>query len=126
MKKKAIQTISFLFCLFLSFSTYAQEKKLNPALYAGNWSFTVADAPYGYDKGTAKLFMEEDALKGEFKLGEAMLKVNSFTEKEDGYSCTVNIDGYPIDIMIHYKDRKLTGRADDGYNYYTITFTKVK
>lgn len=124
MKKNLLKLTAFLFCLCFSVSLVAQEKKLNPAPFVGEWSFTVSDAPYGYDKGDAKLFLEEGKLKGEFKLSDATLKVNSFTEKADGFLCTVYVEGYPVDILLTHKDGKLSGRGDDGSQYYPITFKK--
>lgn len=126
MKRNLMKLTTLLFCLSLCVSLVAQEKKLDPKAYAGQWSFTVADGPYGYDKGVAKLFVEEGQLKGEFKLSEATLKVNSFAEKAEGYLCTVSVDGYPIDVLLTHREGKLTGRADDGSEYYPITFTRIE
>lgn len=126
MKRELLKLTTLLFCLTLSLSLYAQDKKEIPAGYIGEWAFTVSDAPYGYEKGTAKLFSEEGMLKGEFKLAGSTMKVNSFTAKDNGYLCTVYVDGYPIDVTVSLKDKKLTGKADDGNQTYNITFTKAE
>jgi len=126
MKRNLLKLTAFLFCLSFCTSLVAQEKKLNPKPFVGEWSFAVSDAPYGYEKGVAKLFLEEEQLKGEFNLGSSTLKVNTFTEKDEGYLCTVYVDGYPIDILLTHKEGKLSGRADDGSQYYAISFKKVE
>lgn len=124
MERKFLKLTTLLFCLTLSFSLYAQDKKEIPAGYAGEWAFTVSDAPYGYEKGTATLLVEEGTLKGEFKLGGSTMKVNSFTAKDAGYMCTVYIDGYPVDVILSLKEGKLVGKANDGQSDYGITFSK--
>lgn len=126
MKRILSKLTVFLFCLSFCTLVVAQDKKLNPAAYIGEWSFTVSDAPDGYDKGTTKLFLEEEQLKGEFKMGASTLKVNTFTEKPEGYLCTIYVDGYPIEILLTHKEGKLSGRADDGSQYYAISFEKIK
>lgn len=125
MKSNLSKLATLLFCMVLSISLFAQEKKQKITPYLGDWSFVVSDAPYGYDKGTARIFMEENNLKGEFKLAGSTMKVNSFTEKNDGYSCTVYIDGYPIDVTLVYKNNKLSGQADDGNQTYNIALKKA-
>jgi len=124
MKKNLIKISSLLFCLMLTLSAFAQEKKNDPALYAGSWKFTVSNAPYGYENGTAEFRVEEGVLQGEFKMSGGTIKVNSFTEKDTGYSSKIYVEGYPIDVTLTYKDNKPVGKADDGYKDYAITFTK--
>jgi len=110
------------FCVTL----FAQDKEKDLTKYAGEWTFKVADAPYGYENGTAVLQINEGKLTGEFKLSGSSMKVNSFKDDKDGYSCVVYVDGYPVDVKIFYKDNKLSGTADADDLLYPITFTRTK
>lgn len=126
MERTQLKLTTLLFCLCLSLSLFAQEKKLDPTPFIGEWIFDVPDAPYGYEKGTGKLFLEEDVLKGEFQIGGSTMKVNSFIGKPDSYSGTVYIDGYPVIVTLSLKDGKVTGKADDGNTVYQTNFTRTK
>jgi hypothetical protein len=125
MKRNLFRLSTFLLCLSFCVLLAAQERKPDPSVFAGDWSFTVSGAPDGYEKGTAKFFLEENQLKGEFKLGDSTLRVNAFTEKPEGYICTVYIESYPFEILLTHAKGEFLGRADDGSQYYAISFKKM-
>lgn len=126
MKRSLLKLTAFVFFLSFCVTVVAQEKKLDPKPIVGNWTFTVADVPYGYEKGTAKFSVEKELLKGEFTIEGSSKMAATFTAKAEGYLCTVYVDGYPIEILLTYKEGKLTGRADTGDEYFPISFTKVE
>jgi len=124
--KRMIQLFLPLLMLSLFSLNLAAQNEAGIQQYAGNWSFTVQDAPYGYEGGTAVLKVIEGKLTGEFKLGEQTLKVNEFKSTETGYSTQITVDGYPVDIRLTFKDSKLQGTAEVDNMNMPISFIKAK
>lgn len=126
MKTHLSKAVAFLFCIMISVTLFAQEKKIDLTNYAGEWTFKVTDAPYGYENGTASIQVSDGKLSGEFKINGSPMKVNSFKEENGAYSCVVYVDGYPVNVKLHYKDNQLTGTADADDTLFPITFAKVE
>lgn len=126
MKQNIIKAICLSLCMLFSFSLSAQNAKPNPSRFVGDWSFSVPDAPYGYQDGTGVMKLTEGKLTAEFKLAGSTLKVNTFKELEDGYSCTVYVDGYPVDVVLKWKQDVLTGSADFDGELLPVKFKKTE
>lgn len=125
MKRNLVKATGAILCLLLSLSVYAQNKNVNAAKYAGDWTFTVSEAPYGYESGKATIQYVNGSLSGEFTLNGSKMKVDSFKESEDYFSGVVYVDGYPVNVKLYYKDNQITGTADTDGMIFPLTFKKV-
>lgn len=120
-QKGVLLFISMLFTITLS----AQGNQQDASKYVGNWTVSIPDAPYGYQSGTVTLKVTDGKLNGEFKVDNSTMKVDSFKETNEGYSCTVYVDGYPVNISLKLKDGIPSGVADAEGMIMPITFKKA-
>lgn len=126
MKQNILKVVFLSLCMLFSLSLSAQDTKPDPTKFVGEWIFSVPEAPYGYQDGTTTLQLSEGKLTGEFKLTGTTMKVNAFKELKDGYSCTITVDGYPVDIVLKWKDGTLTGTADADGDLLPIRFKRAE
>lgn len=124
MKKRVLQSVGLLFCLMLSLSLYAQDKKPDAAKFVGEWVVSIPDAPYGYQDATAVMELKEGKMVAEFTMNGAKMKVNNLKEAGEGYTCSVDVDGYPVYLTLFLKEGKLQGTAEADGSLLTMNFKK--
>ncbi|OAV75981.1 hypothetical protein Barb7_00345 [Bacteroidales bacterium Barb7] len=106
MVKNMLKMVGTLMCLMICLSVSAQEKKQDVTKYAGSWTFSAPEAPYGYQDGTVVLEAAgEGKLAGIFIVDNYAYKAE-FKETENGFAGSLDVDGYPTDIVLTLKDGK--------------------
>jgi len=112
---------STLLCVLFSVALYAQDNNS----IAGEWAYSAAGAPEGYETGLLRLVQDGDQLTGEFVIGGETGKLYHL-RKEDGiYKCIVYVLDYPVNITFSRKGDGLEGTSEAEGAVNPIAFKRV-
>lgn len=111
-------------CLMLLGTTlYAQDK---PEKLTGLWSFSTADVPEGFDKGTFRFDEKDGKLTATVTMGSGELLIDDIEEKDEGYICRFNIQGADVELKMKRNGEKIEGTASAENLSFPISLTQVK
>lgn len=119
MKTNARKIVYTLMCMMLCISLYAQKGSI-----VGNWSYSAPDAPYGYDYGTMLIKQADGKLTGEVNIQGSIIKINEIKQEGKTYTCTVYVDGYPLEVKLKQKGKIFEGTVDDGQTPMALTLKR--
>jgi len=108
--------------MILCASLYAQNDTKKSII--GDWSYSAPSAPYGYDNGTMSIKQTDGKLVGEVNIQGSIIKINEIKEDGGTYTCTVYVDGYPLDVKLKQKGDIFEGTADDGQTPMALTLKR--
>ena len=113
-------------CLIISMTTFGQSSTSNNAPLKGTWSYSVADVPSGYEKGTIEFKQVEDKLTGILKNGSGTFNIREIKKENQAYTSTFYVDGSEVKMTLEQKADKITGLVKvEGWDI-PITLTPVK
>lgn len=121
MKTNVRRMVYTLMCMMLCVSLYAQKGSI-----VGDWSYSAPSAPYGYDNGTMSIKQADGKLTGEVNIQGSIIKINEIKQEGETYTCTVYVDGYPLDVKLKQNGEMLEGTADDGQTPMALTLKRKK
>lgn len=122
MRTTLYKILCILLCALFTLAVYAQDK---PAGIVGEWNYTAAGAPSGYDTGVLKIKSENGKLTGEAVMSGQAVKINEIRKEGEAYKCTVYVDGYPVNVILRQKGDGLEGSSEVDGDVNPITFKRV-
>lgn len=126
MKTQITKPLFLICCIFFSITTWAQENKDQKVELRGVWTYSVPDAPHGYQDGTIEFKNTDEKLTAMAKIGGSSYTINDITLKESQYSCSLYVDGSNVKITLKPGSKEITGTAvADGWEM-PITLTPQK
>ncbi len=90
----------------------------------GIWTVQVTDAPEGFQHYTVHIKKSGNQLKADIKGGDADVKDQIFTVKDNVLSASVYIGEY-VDLRIWEEKNGLTGSAQTSQGTFKLVFKKV-
>jgi len=123
MNTKLIKVLLTCCCLICCMTVFAQ----NATPLRGVWSFSLPDAPDGYQKGTIEFKQVEDKLTATAKMTYGTYTIREIKKDDQKYTCSLYVDGGNATITFEPKTTNLiTGIVKvDGWEM-PITLTPVK
>ena len=124
MKTQLTKVVAIVICLTFGLSVYAQ-KKVNGKL-KGTWTYSLPDAPYGYQDGTIE-FKESDGKQTAIvKIQSNTIDVKEIKKDGDTYKCSLFVDGADVNVTFEPGTDKITGLVTaDGWEM-PLTLTPKK
>lgn len=110
MKKHSILLTLFIALIASQpFNLHAQSQ-VSPII--GEWIYEVADAPYGYEKGSL-IFSEKDGQTiCVIKLEAGELPVSNLKIEKEKVTFTTYVDSNTINVNLTLEKNKMTGKVD--------------
>lgn len=121
---KKLVGIFFTLSLILIGSTSPLKAEVKNKQLLGEWVYEVADAPYGYEKGSL-IFAEKDGKTVcTIKLEAGELPAENLKIDGNKISFSALVEGSTVAIELTHEKDKLTGKADSPEGPKTITAKK--
>ncbi len=109
----------------ISFLFLATAVKAGDPL-AGEWAFSVTQAPWEYSKGKILIDTDEDGLPvGKIVFDSGIeVRIARITQEENKVTMDVYVEGYPVRTVLDFEDDELKGFTEtpDG----TIPFSATR
>jgi hypothetical protein len=126
MNTQLIKGFITLCCLAFCMTVAAQNSPNNDSPLKGTWTFSLPDAPDGYEKGTIEFKQVEDKLTANVKTANGNFTIREIKKVEQQYTCTFYVDGGNVTINFEPKADAITGIVKvDGWEM-RMTMTPVK
>jgi hypothetical protein len=120
---KATAIFSF---LLLTMAVYAGAMDANSDKLKGNWSYSLPDAPYGYQDGSIEFKETDGKLTAVARVGTASYTIKEIKKEGDTYHCSLLVDGSEVKVSIKPDKEELTGTViADGWEM-PVTFKKIQ
>jgi len=126
MNTQLIKGFFTLCCLAYCLTAFAQNRTNNDTPLQGLWSYSLPDAPDGYQKGTIEFKQVEGKLTGSVKTSYGNYTIREIKKDNQQYTCSLYVDGAEANIKFEQKEGKLTGIVKvDGWEM-PMSLTPVK
>ena len=120
--KKIIFALVVLFSMTFVFNLTAQNK--NKAV--GVWKYEVAQAPYGYEKGTLEIKELKNELMGEVKFNSGnSVKLQKMTMSNDTLRAKVLVESESVDVVAKLSQTKMEGSVNTSMGKMSLKADKV-
>jgi len=121
-----IKSLLIICCLFCGLTAFAQNSTNNNTTLKGTWSYSVPDAPYGYEKGTIEFKQVEGKLTATLKNVNGSYNLRDIKKDNQQYTSTFYVDGNEVKASFTPQTDKITGIVKvEGYDL-PITLTPIK
>ena len=88
--------------------------------FVGGWSYTVANAPQGYEKGFLVIVKEGDGYKVQVQIGGANLLGENVKVSGKTISFDVTIEGGKVAVELTVKGDTISGKSTSSEGTYSI------
>lgn len=120
--KKMFFALVVLFSMTFVFNLTAQNKKK----VVGLWKYEVAQAPYGYEKGTLEVKGLKKELSGEVKFNSGdIVKLQKMTISNDTLRANVYVDSENVDVVAKIGNTKMEGFVNTSMGKMILKADKV-
>lgn len=126
MKTQMTKTLAIFGFLLFTMAVYAGTMETAKDKLKGNWSYSLPDAPYGYQDGIIEFKETDGQLTAVAKIGNSTYDIKEIKKEGDTYHCSLYVDGSDVKVSIKPDKEKLTGIVlADGWEM-PITFKPIK
>ncbi|MDR0750890.1 MAG: hypothetical protein LBF62_15145 [Tannerellaceae bacterium] len=126
MKTQLAKTAAILGFLFITMAAYAGTMDANNDKLKGNWSYSLPDAPYGYQDGSIEFKETDGKLTAVARIGTSSYTIKEIKKEGDTYHCNLSVDGSDVKVSIKPDKEELRGTViADGWEM-PVTFKKIK
>lgn len=126
MKTKITKALAVLCCMLFCLTAYAGTTETNNDKLKGSWTYSLPDAPYGYQDGSIEFKETDGKLTGVAKIGDSTYNINEVKKEGDSYNCSLYVDGSDIKVSIKPDKDGLSGTViADGWEM-PVTFKPIK
>ena len=103
-------------CLVICMTATAQNSSANDTPLKGKWTYSLPDAPDGYEKGTLEFKQVDDKLTATVTTANGTFTIREIKKVEQQYTCTLYVDGANVSINFEPKEETITGLVKvDGW-----------
>ncbi|MDR1201156.1 MAG: hypothetical protein LBL58_05925 [Tannerellaceae bacterium] len=126
MKTQITKVVAIFSFLFFTMAVYAGTMGANSDKLKGNWSYSLPDAPYGYQDGSIEFKEVDGKLTAVARVGTSSYTIKEIKKDGDTFHCGLLVDGNEVKVSIKADKEELTGTVTaDGWEM-LITFKKIK
>ncbi len=93
--------------------------------FVGGWSYTVEDAPEGYETGLLVIVKEGDSYKVQVQIGSGALLGDNVKVSGNTISFDVMVEGGKVAVTLTAKGDAITGKSTSSEGSYTIKGEKT-
>jgi hypothetical protein len=126
MKTQITKALAIFGFLFVTMAVYAGAMDTNSDKLKGNWSYSVPDAPYGYQDGSIEFKETDGKLTAVARIGTSSYTIKEIKKEGDTYHCNLWVDGSNVKVSIKPDKEGLTGKAIADGREMPVTFKKIK
>ncbi|MDR0845440.1 MAG: hypothetical protein LBN71_09470 [Tannerella sp.] len=129
MKVQLTKGIITLFCLMLTLTAYSQNqtaKQADKKTLSGIWTYSLPDAPYGYQDGTIEFKQVEGKLAAVLKVGDTPYQIKEIKKDGNNYKSNFYVDGNEVSVKLIPGNGKITGNVTIGDYDMPVTLTPKK
>ncbi|MGV8964067.1 MAG: hypothetical protein ACOH2V_11905 [Candidatus Saccharimonadaceae bacterium] len=120
--KKLLFTLFVVFSISLVFNLTAQNKKKA----IGVWKYEVAQAPYGYDKGTLEIKDHKNEFSGVIKFNSGnSVELQKISMSNDTLRANVFVDSENVSIVAKISNSKMEGFVNTSMGNMSLKADKV-
>lgn len=92
----------------------------------GDWKYEVAQAPYGYNKGTISIAEQKNVLSGEVKFDSGYsVKLQDVSLQNDTLKMGVYVESEFVNVITKLKGNKMEGTVDSSQGKMPIKADKI-
>ncbi|MDR2233575.1 MAG: hypothetical protein LBE56_10690 [Tannerella sp.] len=113
-------------CLIFSINVSGQTAAGNPLPLKGKWSYSVADVPDGYDRGTIEFKQIDGKTAATLKNGNGTYDIKEIKQVNQQYTTVFYVDGAEVSMSFDPKPDKITGICSVDGNDIPMTLLPVK
>lgn len=125
MKTQITKVFAIFSFLLFTMAVYAGTMNSNSNKLKGNWSYSLPDAPYGYQDGSIEFKETDGKLTAVVKIGNSTHTINEIKKDGDTYRCSLYVDGSDVKVAIKPDKEELKGTVvADGWEM-PVTFKKL-
>jgi hypothetical protein len=126
MKTQITKALAIFGFLFVAMAVYAGTMDSNSDKLKGNWSYSVPDAPYGYQDGRIEFKEADGKLTAVAHIGTSSYTIKEIKKEGDTFYCSLFVDGSGVKVSIKPDKEELTGIViAEGWEM-PVTFKKIK
>jgi hypothetical protein len=126
MKTQIAKAAAIFGFLFVTMAVYAGTMDSNSDKLKGNWTYSLPDAPYGYQDGSIEFKEVDGKLTAVAHIGTSSYTIKEIKKEGDTFHCSLFVDGNDVKVSIKPEKEELTGTVTaEGWEM-PVTFKKIK
>jgi hypothetical protein len=126
MKTQLTKTAAIFSFLFVVMAISAGTMDANGDKLKGNWSYSLPDAPYGYQDGRIEFKEADGKLTAVAYIGTTSYTIKGITKEGDTFHCSLFVDGNDVKVSITPYKGELRGTVTSEGWEMPVTFKKIK